>query len=63
MPVVKITTAIPSEKKRVFERKRQELGLSEYKLAQTAILTFIEEPNVKEKTLFERFLEAYSKLP
>jgi len=53
MPVVRVFTAIPAEDHERLKQKAKELRMSEYKLAQEAILIYINEP---EKSRLKRIM-------
>lgn len=54
MPIVAVQTAIPREDYERFKQKAKDKGISEYALAQEALLIYINEPKTvqKKKVLF-----------
>jgi len=62
MPVVVVKTAIPIEEYARFKQKAEQLGVSEYGLAQEAILLFVNEPqNAERKMLMKKLMDFFKK--
>ncbi len=62
MPTMPVKTAIPLEEYERFRQKAKELGISEYALAQDAIILYINEPqNAEKRMLMKKLLDFFKK--
>jgi hypothetical protein len=58
-----VATKLSDSEYKMFHSKAEELNMSEYELAKTAIKVFIREPNASEKTMVQKLIDFWNTLP